>query len=290
MKTSLHTFLFSISAAILTNQATANEQIKPLVGEYLGQKKPGNTPSVFAPSHVSGKHRDVNAFFSPNMTEFYFTRMDLKLETWDLISYTLEDGQWRESIVGPRVGRPLISPDGKTMHLGQYYMTRNSCGWSHLKRLDPPFSRKDWGIMRLSASRSGTYILDDYKNGDIIRISEVINGERQAPKAMGPEINTGKYNAHPFIAPDDSYIIWDGVRESGFGDSDLYISFRKPDGTWSDALNMGETINTPVREASASVTPDGKYLFFNRATQNNDSDIYWVDAQIIKTLKQRVKM
>ncbi|KZN57943.1 hypothetical protein [Pseudoalteromonas luteoviolacea] len=53
---------------------------------------------------------------------------------------------------------------------------------------------------------------------------------------------------------------------------------------------MGETINTSMREASASVTPDGKYLFFNRATQNNDSDIYWVGAQIIKTLKKRVKI
>ncbi|MBQ4809943.1 PD40 domain-containing protein [Pseudoalteromonas luteoviolacea] len=282
--------LLSISALVISAQSIGSEQKEILVGEYLGQKKPGNTPAVFAPGYVSGKHRDVNAFFSPDMTEFYFTRMDLKQETWDLISYTLHNGQWRESVVGPRVGRPLLAPDGHTMHLGQYYMTRNHCGWSHLKRLDPPFSRRDWGIMRLSASKSGTYILDDYKSGDIIRISEVKNGKRHAPIALGPEINTGKYNAHPFIAPDDSYIIWDGVRETGFGDSDLYISFRKPDGTWSEALNMGDTINTEVREASASVTPDGKYLFFNRATKNNDSDIYWVDAQIISTLKKRAKM
>ncbi|TQF70441.1 PD40 domain-containing protein [Pseudoalteromonas luteoviolacea] len=290
MKTRLHTLLMSISAFVISNQAIGNEQSKSLVGEYLGQKRPKSIPTVFAPGHVSGKHRDVNAFFSPDMKEFYFTRMDLELETWDLISYTLQNGQWHKSIIGPRVGRPLLAPDGNTMHLGQYYMTRNNCEWSQLKRLDPPFSRRDWGIMRLSASKSGTYIFDDYKSGDIIRISEVKNGKRQAPKALGPEVNTGKYNAHPFIAPDDSYIIWDGVRESGFGDSDLYISFRKPDGTWSDALNMGDTINTEVREASASVTPDGKYLFFNRATKNNDSDIYWVDAKIIDTLKQQVVM
>jgi len=35
----------------------------------------------------------------------------------------------------------------------------------------------------------------------------------------------GKYNAHPFIAPDEAYIIWDGERDSGYGDTDLYISF-----------------------------------------------------------------
>ncbi|KZN57942.1 hypothetical protein [Pseudoalteromonas luteoviolacea] len=55
--------------------------------------------------------------------------------------------------------------------------------------------------MRLSASKSGTYILDDYKSGDIIRISEVKNGKRQAHKVLGSEINTGKYMPTPLLRP-----------------------------------------------------------------------------------------
>ncbi|MCO7189390.1 MULTISPECIES: hypothetical protein [unclassified Pseudoalteromonas] len=269
----------------MSSASMANQVSETLTGPYLGQKKPGNVPQVFAPGAVSTKHRDYNAFFSPDMTEFYFTRRDNDTGNWTLISYVQQNNQWHEQVVGPRVGRPFLAPDGQTMHLGKYYMARTACGWGSLQVLGPMFARNDWGIMRLTSSRKGTYILDDYKSGDVIRVSEVVNGKRQPPVALGPEVNTGKYNAHPFIAPDDSYIIWDGQREEGYGDSDLYISFRQKDGSWGEAINLGAPVNTAGREASASVTPDGKYLFFNRDAESAEGDIYWVDAQVIERLR-----
>ena len=73
----------------------------------------------------------------------------------------------------------------------------------------------------------------------------------------------------------------------GFGDSDLYISFRKEDGSWGPAINMGDKVNTERWDAYASVTPDGKYILFNRGMddENNNIDIYWIDAKIIETLR-----
>ncbi|NJB69927.1 hypothetical protein GGR42_000389 [Saonia flava] len=53
---------------------------------------------------------------------------------------------------------------------------------------------------------------------------------------------------------------------------------------------MGNNINTEAREAAASVTPDGKYLFFNRnmGTDNYENvDIFWVDAQVIENLRPK---
>ncbi|WP_125558485.1 PD40 domain-containing protein [Pseudoalteromonas rubra] len=278
--------LVMLLSASLTSTISQAEQVSDvLTGPYLGQQKPGTTPQVFAPGAVSTQHRDYNAFFSPDMKEFYFTRRDNHTGRWTLISYIQRNNQWHEQVVGPRVGRPFLAPDGKTMHLGKYYMTRTACGWGSLQVLGPMFDRDDWGIMRLTSSSKGTYILDDYKSGDVIRISEVVNGKRQPAKALGPEVNTGKYNAHPFIAPDDSYIIWDGQRESGYGESDLYVSFRQKDGSWGEAINLGDKVNTSGREASASVTPDGKYLFFNRDTGDEEGDVYWVDAQVIEVLR-----
>ncbi|WP_395374472.1 hypothetical protein [Marinicella sp. W31] len=258
-----------------------------LTGPYLGEELPGSIPKVFAPGVVSTEHRDNNAFFAPDMNAFYFTRKDVNDGKWSLIVFKAKNNRWHESVVGPRVGRPLMAPDGKTMHLGKHYMQRTDSGWSEVKSLGPMFDREDWGIMRLSASAQGTYVFDDYKSDDVIRISMLKNGKRLAPKLLGPEINTGKYNAHPFIAPDDSYLIWDGQRDSGFGDSDLYISFRQHDGSWGEAINLGDTINTEVREASAYVTPDGKYLFFNRSVSPGNGDIFWVDAKIIETLRPK---
>ena len=274
-------------ALLISSSVLSQHELPVLQGPYLGQKLPGTTPQVFAPGIVSTEHRDHNAFFAPDMQSFYLTRKDNDDDKWSLIEFKLKNNRWYESVVGPRVGRPLMAPDDQTMHLGKHYMERTESAWSEVKSLGPLFDRDDWGIMRLTASAQGTYIFDDYKSGDVIRISTLKNGKRQAPTELGPEINTGKYNAHPFLAADESYLIWDGQRASGFGDSDLYISFRQPDGSWGEAINLGGEINTELREASAYVTPDGKYLFFNRTSHSGDGDIFWVSAQIIETLRPR---
>jgi len=86
--------------------------------------------------------------------------------------------------------------------------------------------------------------------------------------------------AYPYIAPDESYIIYDGEKESGFGENDLYISF-KVNGSWSEANNLGPEINTKQTEMCPSVSPDGKYLFFHRGDDETGS-IYWIDFRPIK--------
>ena len=275
--------LFSILAMSCNSYGHDNPSV--LEGSYVGQKPPGSTPKAFTPSTPSKEYRDGSGFFTPDMKEFYFTRRFKKDRKWSLVVFKFEKNRWLESIVGPRVGRPIINPDGKTMHLGKNYMKRTKSGWSEVKSLGPMFDREDWYIMRLSASAKGTYVFDDAKSGDVIRMSTIKDGKRQAPKLLGKEINTGKWTAHPFIATDDSYLIWDSERNNGYGKSDLYISFRQQDDSWGVAINLGDKINTDAKENGAHVSPDGKYLFFNRYLNEVNGGIYWVDAQIIETLR-----
>jgi len=61
----------------------------------------------------------------------------------------------------------------------------------------------------------------------------------------------------------------------------LFISFRKDAGTWRKVVNLSEVWKSRDPEMAASVSPDGKYLFFAR-----EGNIYWVDAEIIKNLKR----
>ena len=91
----------------------------------------------------------------------------------------------------------------------------------------------------------------------------------------------------PFVAPDESYLIVCQNLEDSIGTFDLYIYFRKPDGSWTESINMGEGINSSSFEARPYVTPDGQYLFFTSNRPDNESlgQIYWVDAKIIETLK-----
>jgi hypothetical protein len=52
---------------------------------------------------------------------------------------------------------------------------------------------------------------------------------------------------------------------------------------------MGDEVNSDKWDAYASVTPDGRYILFNRGIddENKNVDIYWIDATIIESLKPR---
>jgi hypothetical protein len=297
MKSISSSIILLLSSMMLGNISHAQDELPILDGPYLGQTPPSLTPEIFAPGLVSTEQRDGSGFFTPDMKEFYFTRKSDKENIWSLIGYKFENNRWHKASVVPRVGRPIMSTDGKTMHLGKQYIERIGDGWSEIKSLGSPY--EEIRIMRLMSSSKGTYVLDEgTRDGNgVLRYSRLIDGKRESPMPFGKEINTGKWNAHPFIAPDESYIIWDGERDSGFGDNDLFISFRQLDGSWGEAINMGDKINTEAPENGAGVTPDGKYLFFNRNTgvgevnKNagvGDGDLYWVDAQIIENLRPKL--
>jgi len=276
-----------------TNPNSVNAAKPPTLElPYLGQEPPSLTPEVFAPGLVSTEHWEGSGVFTPDMKEFYLRRMGGKYEEMTSTVFRYKDNQWQESIILPRMGQPFISTDGKTMHLGKRYKERTEAGWSEIKSLGGKF--EDIRIMRLTASSKGTYYFDEVgTDGDgAIRYSRLVDGVREDPRLASEEINNGTWIAHPFIAPDESYLMWDGKRHSGFGNSDIYISFRRQDGSWGNAINLGDKINTDAWEAGARVTPDGKYLFFNR-NMGSDSyenvDIFWVDAQIIENLRHKIE-
>jgi hypothetical protein len=66
-------------------------------------------------------------------------------------------------------------------------------------------------------------------------------------------------------------------KDGGFGNWDLYASFRAAAGGWGPLVNLGSAVNTEAAEAGASFSPDGKHLFFSRA-----GDIFWVSARILE--------
>jgi hypothetical protein len=281
---SIFTFItLLLSTLVMSSKSYGHDKSPVLEGPYVGQKPPNSTPKAFAPSGLSIERRDHSGFFTPDMKEFYFTRRNNKDGKWSLMTFKLENNRWSESFVEPRVGRPIVTPDGKVMHLGKHYKERTESGWSEQKSLGSYF--KDFRIMRLMSSANGTYYFDEASESGPIRYSRLIDGKHEKPKAV--DIDFGDWNAHPFIAPDESYLIWDEQDEGGYGEADLYISYRQKDGSWGPSMNLGDTINTSISESGATVTPDGKYLFFNRYSNDEKAGMYWVDAQIIETLRPK---
>lgn len=296
------TLVFSLFLnACNTKNPKAKDDDSPIVeNRYFGQKKPGLIPELFAPTIVSPDGLFEGGNFSPDMKEYYFSRKNGKYKERTFFVIRYENGRWgNESET--EIKWPKFSKEGDTLYKGNKFRIRTDTGWSEYKDLGPPFSDKH--IMGISFSDNGTSYFDEisfdeFKKPDTvgaISYSRLINGAYEPRQKMGKEINTGTWIAHPYIAPDESYLIWDVKREDGYGGSDLYISFQAKNGSWLPAINMGDKINTELSESSGHVTDDGKYLFFSRGewevkedgSENWVGKPFWVDSQVIKNLRPK---
>ncbi len=256
---------------------------------YFGYKPPGLTPEIFVPRKETSKEWKLGNANAVDMKEFYFTYTGDNPFEDPVVVYRNEGNYYRVN----KYSFKHNPSDNNILYSRWNYIERTDTGWSKIKSLGPMFDREDWGIMVMSVSSKGTFVFDDYKSNDVIRMSRIVNGKREEPKLLGDHINTGKWTAHPFIAPDESFLIWGSEREEGYGMSDNYISFRQEDGSWGAAINMGDKINSELVENGASLTLDGKYLHFGRSEEKVKEDgstywettKYWVDAKIIETLK-----
>ncbi len=101
------------------------------------------------------------------------------------------------------------------------------------------------------------------QNNDIFH-SRWDGGKWSKPDLVNSGISSPYYESHPVIAPDGSFIVFSSDREGGFGETDLYISYRLDEYKWSKAENLGENINTHEKEIAPAIGPDGSLYFASK--------------------------
>ena len=277
-------FILSLISCNTKKQNISGSDFPPLEHPFFAQKPPGSIPEVFAPRVVSAAQSE-HGNFAPSTKEIYFRKYDEGLKDSALVAIQYKDNGWTETFTVPR---GEISPDGKILYKGNEYRERTSSGWSNVKSLGAPFDSIP--IMRLMASSKGTYYFDDVSSfGDEspmvnIRYSRLIDDIHEKPRTLNFDMGT-TLQFHPFIAPDESYLIFDSRPEGG--DNDIYISFRQKDGSWGAAINLGDTINTEYSDVYGSVTSDGKYFFFRRTLSDGKKNTMWVDTGFIEALRPK---
>ena len=82
------------------------------------------------------------------------------------------------------------------------------------------------------------------------------------PLNMGPAINTEFWETAPSLSPDKNVLYFCSNRPGGYGGSDLYVSYRLPNGKWSQAENMGPGVNTAGDEMAPFIHADNQTLYF----------------------------
>ena len=225
----------------------------------------------------SGQYTDGNPCFSKDGSKLYF-----------------------ESV------RPVTKNGEYTHELNLWVVDRTETGWGEPKLLGNGIYTDKWERGPSLSDNGNLYFCSMRGSGcgemDIYR-STLIDGEYAEPENLGEVINTSGYESWPFIAPDESYLIFES------DDRDLMISFRNEDASWSEPKNLSERMNfSGGQDRFPLLSNDGQYLFFvssrwlgpryfykpltleevkakARSLSNGLGNVYWVDAKVIEELK-----
>lgn len=275
--------------------------------QYLKQTPPGLKPEVFAPGIISKENEsEFGSVFNKEATEFYYgVDIDGKSEIrfTRLVDQTWTAPQLLLSYEKFSCNDPFLSPDENRLYFISnrsldgtdskddydiWYIEREGNGWNTRMKNAGPNINSPKNEYYMSFTSEGTMYFssnvmatEDKSHDFNIYVTEYINGEYQKALPPSDSINTKAYEADVFVSPDESFVIFCSIRKEGFGQGDLYISFKDAAGNWSKAKNMGAVINTAGHELCPFVTQDGKYFFYT-----SSRDIYWVDAAIIKVFKK----
>jgi hypothetical protein len=309
----------TLSAILSAGGAAQKQDALPGAGSpYLGQRPPGVKGELFAPGIVSTpnlEHSRVS--FSPDAMELFWAVVPITAGRHDsddqnIWHVRLTDGRWpapaKLSLPQPVTRAPALSADGTILYYLSpsstgdreggvpeeqvWEMRREGSGWgapkpSALPLRCPPGSM----VMSFCLAGDGDLYFDvggpgpDGRWSWRIYLSAFKDGRYLAPVPLGDGVNEGTINQCPFVAPDESYLIFSSNREGGLGAWDLYICFRGEDGRWRRPMNLGASVNSESQERFPSVSPDGKYLFFLRPNGETRDDVFWADAALIDSLR-----
>jgi hypothetical protein len=282
------------------NRAHAQPRLLDASGPYLGQAPPGALAERFAPGILP---RDLHSTpaFSADGHEVYWKAMEAGLNR---LSYSrVVDGRWtvpRSASLGWMPfdsDDPVLAPDGQTLYFTSWRPVRWTRPWPHRERIwRATRTGRHWRRLeplsdavnamdlhwQFSLAENGALYLS--AEGDLYR-APWVDGGHGTPQRLSGEINGPSREGTPFVAPDESYLLFSSDRRAeSQGRDDLYVSFGLADGTWSPAINLGPSVNTAAPELCPRLSPDGKYLFY-LSGKGGTYDAYWIDATLIEPLR-----
>ena len=262
---------------------------------YLGETPPGRTTQVFAAGRISdaGYRLHGSPVFSPDHRAVYWSVIPPVI-----LSVSLEDGRWGAAAPVPLPGRgiqaPALSADGNRLYFqgvlegGRgsadiWWTDRTDDGWGspvpagstvNTDKLESQPTVSADGTLYFTGTQAGVGF-----NRGIFR-SRWIDGAYTTPELLGEGINSPSIDYCPWIATDESYLLFASSRPRTEEVLYLHVTFRRADGSWTTPVNIHPAMNFSQPARSPSVSPDGRYLFFLSGGR-----VYWVDMAVVLELR-----
>lgn len=246
--------------------------------------QPLREPAVFAPGVISTGDYESHPAFTPDGGTLYFLKDSPGFHFWTIFVSRFRNGHWSAPRLAPFSGQyrdadPFISADGrhfffisdrpvpgKAHHdLDIWTMDRAGDGWSAPRNPGAPLNSEGQEWYPTVAADGTLYFGSDREGGrgrtDIWR-ARFVDGNYAEPENLGAAINSAQEEYEPYIAPDQSYLIFMADNRGGRGDSDIFVSWQCR-GAWTKAEPLGAGVNSAASEYSPKISPDGRYFFWS---------------------------
>ena len=269
--------------------------------EYAKNHPSGNY--IFAPVNLGDSINSTALEYFPSLTidgsKMIFTRRINNDE--DFYESNFMNGVWSKARpVGGKIntnfneGAQNISQDGQWLiftgcnypeGLGSCdlyiaYKTKNG-SWTEPENIGPVVNTDYWeSSPSLSPDKKDLYFASSQEGGfggrDIWVTHRLSNGKWSRPKNLGPKVNTSADEGCPFIHADNQTLYFNSNGHMGYGMTDLFLTRKINDSTWSDAENLGYPVNTIDDEGSLIVASDGKTSYYasDRSDSKGGLDLY----------------
>jgi len=183
---------------------------------------------------------------------------------------------------------PIISADGKTLFVARakdpnnfgtdkakydiwYSELADDGTWSALKNIGIPLNNTGDNLVISVTADNNTLLLEGLYNAAGGYISDKgisistkkDDGSWSIPKEVVIKNYYNRDIYESFCPTSDRKVLVMSVqRDDALGSKDLYVSFLNDDGTYTEPLNMGKTINTTGNDGTPFIASDGKTLYF----------------------------
>jgi outer membrane protein OmpA-like peptidoglycan-associated protein/Tol biopolymer transport system component len=179
-----------------------------------------------------------------------------------------------QMLIFTRLDKDPNSFQGKNENL---YVSRNLEGaWLPGVRIGEVNTEYNEGAPTISADGrtmvfTACELMDEYGGGRTgfgscdLFISRKVGNEWGTPVNVGEPVNTAAWETQPSLSADGKvlYFVRGKPTPGGVQNQDIYYSLQRNNGEWAKPRPVSDKINTPGREESVMIHPDGKTLYFS---------------------------
>jgi len=180
---------------------------------------------------------------------------------------------------------PFITKDGKTLYFTSrrklkpgakpefdgyfpsdiFISERTETGWSQADPLPRPINTPyDEQVVGITNSGDSIFFyIDHVQNFGDIYVSAKEVGRFNNPKSLGEKVNSESVESACSISNDGKTMLFSSDRDGGFGELDIFMVKKLPNGEWGEPQNLGEEINTPLSEDFPTLSGDGLTMYFS---------------------------